>query len=216
MQHALTGQLQMLQTITLFVASCACLHAAVQIMITVPCSFAASSCGIAMQAELARKGSQLSPKNGVCLEYLRGTCSKGDKCPFSHALQDYYIHVCKRKPQACVAQHSASETLLAALVAGQANAAHCAAPGRMDSSTADHCKRAYVLRCLIPTLIPGDPTRSDAIIAALVRQLSIVLLGTIRCSRRLSMFSAAMSSMQCIANHSCTQHSTEQSCSFGL
>lgn len=117
-----------------------------------------------LQAELERKGAPAGHKGGVCLEYLRGTCTKGDACLFSHALKDYYAHVCKRKPHACIAKRSTSESLLAALVADQPGAAFERAP-----RPADRCRRSYVLRCMIPTLIPGDPQRAEAVIAALVR-----------------------------------------------
>ena len=97
----------------------------------------------------------------MCLEYLKGTCTKGDNCPFSHSLKDYYLHVCKRKPYACTAKKSVSESLLAALVADN--------PEQARQQSAERCKRSYVLRCLIPMLIPGDAKRAEALIAALVR-----------------------------------------------
>jgi hypothetical protein len=125
--------------------------------------FLTLTASMCLQAELERKGPPVSNKTGVCLEYLKGTCNKGDSCPFSHSLKDYYIHVCKRKPHACIAKKSVSESLLAALVADNPENANHHVP-----NSADRCKRSYVLRCLIPTLIPGDPKRTEALIAALV------------------------------------------------
>jgi hypothetical protein len=124
-----------------------------------------------VQAELERKAPPTSHKSGVCLEYLKGTCNKGDGCLFSHALKDYYAHVCKRKPHASIAKRSVSESLLAALVADQPNSSF-----EQATQTAERCRRSYVLRCMIPTLIPGDPKRAEALIASLVRpapQLSL-------------------------------------------
>ena len=136
-----------------------------------------------MQAELERKGAPAGHKGGVCLEYLRGTCTKGDACLFSHALKDYYAHVCKRKPHASIAKRSVSESLLAALVADQPGAAFERAPAPQP---ADRCRRSYVLRCVIPTLIPGDPQRAEAVIAALVRLL-LCRCALRSCSRPFSM-----------------------------
>ena len=115
-----------------------------------------------LQNELDRKAPERQNKSGVCLEYLKGTCNKGDGCPFSHSLRDAYEYVCKRKPHARIAQQNVSQNLLAALVAEQ--------PGAVQgASAAEQCKRSYVLRTLIPTLVPGDAKRGEAIIACLVR-----------------------------------------------
>jgi hypothetical protein len=131
-----------------------------------------------MQAELERKAGPTSHKSGVCLEYLRGTCQKGNGCRFSHTLKDYYAHVCKHKPHVSVAKCSISESLLAALVAGQPNSSF-----EQAMLTAERCQRSYVLRCMIPTMIPGDSKRAEALIAALVRPsfscLSLACLGVL-------------------------------------
>lgn len=110
-----------------------------------------------MQAELQQEPGEFGFKNGVCLEFLKGACDKGGQCPFSHSLQEYYHHVCKRKPTGSISKKSIPATLQASLF------------GRGYLSAEDRCKRSYALRCVIPTLFPGDMRRSEAIIAALVR-----------------------------------------------
>lgn len=113
-----------------------------------------------VQTELAQESTaSLVTKSGVCLEYLKGACTKDTVCPFSHALKDYYMHVCKRKPHACISKRPAVETLVSTLSQSRYS------PGDM----AARCKRSYMLRCLIPSIIPGDQKRAEAVVAVLVR-----------------------------------------------
>lgn len=98
-------------------------------------------------------------KSGVCLEYLKGACTKDTVCPFSHALKDYYVHVCKRKPHACISKRPAVETFVSTL-------SQCR---QSSGEVAARCKRSYMLRCLIPSIIPGDQKRAEAVVAVLVR-----------------------------------------------
>lgn len=108
--------------------------------------------------ELAQESTaSLVTKSGVCLEYLKGACTKDTVCPFSHALKDYYMHVCKRKPHACISKRPAVETLVSTLSHSRYSAGDMAA----------RCKRSYMLRCLIPSILPGDQKRAEAVVAVL-------------------------------------------------
>jgi hypothetical protein len=98
-------------------------------------------------------------KSGVCLEYLKGVCTKDAVCPFSHTLKDYYVHVCKRKPHACISKRPAVETFVSML-------SQCRQPAE---DVASRCKRSYMLRCLIPAIFPGDQKRAEAVVAVMVR-----------------------------------------------
>lgn len=97
-------------------------------------------------------------KSGICLEFLKGTCDKGLSCPFSHTLQDYYTTVCKRHPYVSVAKQSVAEAIRTT-VGLESNSIQESAP--------DVCHRAYILRCVVPVLFPGQPKRAEAFIAAL-------------------------------------------------
>ena len=113
-----------------------------------------------MQAELGQEtGAGLVSKSGVCLEYLKGACTKDTVCPFSHALKDYYVHVCKRKPHACLSKRPLVDAFVSTV-----------SPFRQSTGNiAARCKRSYMLRCVIPSIIPGDQKRAEAVVAVLVR-----------------------------------------------
>lgn len=96
-------------------------------------------------------------KSGVCLEYLKGACTKDSICPFSHALKDYYVHVCKRKPHACISKRPVVENFVSTL-------SQCR---QSNSDVASRCKRSYMLRSLIPSILPGDQKRAEAVVAVL-------------------------------------------------
>ena len=116
--------------------------------------------GLCLQAELQNDNPSASwDKSGICLEFLKGTCDKGLSCPFSHTLQDYYTTVCKRHPYLAVAKQSVAEAIRT--TAGSESSSS-------QESAADVCHRAYILRCVVPLLFPGQPKRAEAFIAALV------------------------------------------------
>lgn len=117
-----------------------------------------------VQAELQNDAAASGDKSGVCLEFLKGTCDKGLSCPFSHSLQEYYCQVCKRHPYVSVSKSTVTDSLRSCI--GNEGSAN-------PESTASACKRAYVLRCVIPVLFPGQPKRAEAFIAALVLVLVI-------------------------------------------
>lgn len=126
----------------------------------------------ALQAELGQDScTSVVSKSGVCLEYLKGACTKDTVCPFSHSLKDYYVHVCKRKPHACISKRAAVETFVCTL-------SQCR---QSTGDVATRCKRSYMLRCLIPSILPGDQKRAEAVVAVLVRSdcdsLPLVLTG---------------------------------------
>lgn len=109
-------------------------------------------------AELSQdSGTSLVSKSGVCLEYLKGACTKDAVCPFSHALKDYYVHVCKRKPHACISKRPAVESFVSTLSQSR----------QSTGDMASRCKRSYMLRCLIPSIMPGDLKRAEAVVAVL-------------------------------------------------
>ena len=117
-----------------------------------------------MQAELQNDATTAGDKNGVCLEFLKGTCDKGPACPFSHSLQEYYFQVCKKQPFVSVSKQSVPESLRTCV-------GH---EGPMGQESSHLCKRLYVLQCVIPVLFPGQPKRAEAFIAALVLLLLVV------------------------------------------
>ena len=69
------------------------------------------------------------------------------------------MHVCKRKPHACLSKRPAVDTFVSTQSQFRQTAGDIAA----------RCKRSYMLRCLIPSIIPGDQKRAEAVVAVLVR-----------------------------------------------
>lgn len=114
-----------------------------------------------MQNEvLQHKPRSLEKKTGgVCLEYLKGTCSKTGTCQFSHRLADYYAHVCKLKTFASVHDFSAANAILR-IYQGMG----------MNSSQVPVeilCKQMYAIRALLPNVFAEE--QSQAVISILVR-----------------------------------------------
>lgn len=104
--------------------------------------------------------SSVEHRSGVCLEYLKGTCSKMSMCPFSHNLKDYYAHVCKQKPYARVCYCTISQAILQCW--------ECACESSSHMLNAKTTKRVHSVRNLLPYMFE-DREQSDAIICILVR-----------------------------------------------
>lgn len=100
-------------------------------------------------------------RSGVCLEYLKGACSKIGTCPFSHALKDYYAHVCKQKPYMCINSCSVSEAVF------RGGERTCRHPSHVHAAAS--LKRLYTLRCTMPDLFEHDQQQAEAIMCVLVR-----------------------------------------------
>lgn len=99
-------------------------------------------------------------RSGVCLEYLKGTCPKAGTCPFSHALKDFYAHVCKQKSYVCITSCSVSEAIIRGREHVHVHPSQAAA--------ANACKRVYMLRSLVPYLFEDDHEQAEAITCVLV------------------------------------------------